>query len=83
MTRRHITARLLAGSSYELRQAIDTRTVGRSHLEHQTLSAIEALIDDVTTGGTTWHISRGIEAMHYLDWTWRKARQLSDGPAAP
>lgn len=82
---RHVAGRLLAGSSYEFESAVTQRLGGHRppDTKHTCGVAIEAavvLVLEVAAAGTEWHIHRGIEAMHHIDWSYRRSEILAAGP---
>lgn len=87
MTLEHVMGRLLAGSSYGFQQAVEDRLRDDWTCTLDTAeSAIEAaavLVREVHKGGTEWHVCRGIEAMHHVDWLHRKAVIVRAGPYEP
>lgn len=82
MTLEHVTARLLAGSSYPFEKAI-RNTSNTDPLVGHILAAARETIRTTHHGNTDWHIHRGIEAMGYIDWLYRKALQINEGPQDP
>lgn len=87
VTREHVVARLLAGSSFEFERAVSRRVRGTTGPNTKSSAgvAVEAavvLINEVHHAGTEWHVWRGIEQMHHVDWCWRKACEFAAGPGA-
>lgn len=83
MNRVHITGRLLLGASPEFRAALGADPPVRRVDGPAQWAAVEAarhFIAVAVSGDSEWHIARGIEAIGYADWLFRKATQIAAGP---